>query len=149
DCLPAAGGTLPSNEMQTFLPVAAGQFTITRLWVVDAFGQVLPLIDPQDPPQAVVTQSFATQIQAPGNPSLGQLPPRVIQPTRLEFDLLDADDARRIVAQDPGANPICGWLLPNHLDLGVSVYDQAGTAIGEVVVAGAAPNQYLQWRPAP
>jgi hypothetical protein len=148
--LQATAGTIPYSAASQFYPVPAGQFSVTRLWVIDAFGQILPVID-NPPPPTVVSTYYAPPIQASAQSAttLGQLPPRVIQPTRVEFDLLDAGDSSRIVAQDPAANPVCGWLLPNHLDQGVSVYDQNGAAIGEVVVAGTAPSQYLLWRPTP
>jgi hypothetical protein len=147
--LQATAGTIPYAEASQFYPVPAGQFSVTRLWVIDAFGQILPVIDP-NPPPSVVSTYYAPPVQASAATAskIGQLPPRVIQPTRVEFDLIDAAGGT-IVAQDPAANPVCGWLLPNHLDQGVSVYDQNGTAVGEVVTAGAAPNQYLQWRPTP
>ena len=145
--LPKTAGTLPYlplTGVTQYFPVPAGQFSITQLWAVDAFGQTLPIVLNSTPSPVHFAQPIRVDTQA----ATGQLPPRVIQPTRVEFDLLDAADGN-IVAYDPSANPICGWLLPNHLDQGVSVYDQDGNAIGEVVTAGAAPNQYLQWRPAP
>ena len=149
--LPQTAGTIPyapATGGGQFYPAPAGQFSITKLWAVDAFGQVLRLRDADNPPPVVTSVYFAEPIQVAGQAAAGQLPPRVIQSTRVEFDLLDAAGGNT-VAYDPAANPICGWLLPNHLDQGVSVYDQDGSAIGEVVTAGAAPSQYLQWRPAP
>lgn len=145
-----ARGLIPTSS--DFYPVAGGRMEITRLWVVDAFGQALPIIDSNSAPSVVRVNYAPTIAGTPQTPqafATGLLPPRVIQPTRLEFDLIDATDQTSIVAQDPAANPICGWLLPNHLDQGVTVYDQDGCSIGEVVIAGDASNQTLLWRPSP
>jgi hypothetical protein len=150
-----AGGIRPYNDATSstaFYPVAAGQMVITKLWVVDAFGQALPVIDPQPMPTDL-TVRFAAPIRATAQTektsAVGRLPPRVIQPTRLELDLIDATDDVSIVALDPAANPICGWLLPNHLDQSLAVYDQDGQAVGEMMLVGVSSDQTLQWRPTP
>jgi hypothetical protein len=69
-----------------------------------------------------------------------QLPPRVLQPARLNFKFL------------PQVNndPIVGWILPNHLDSGLAVYDRAGTAYGELTLGVDQQNApVVNWLPAP
>ena len=39
------------------------------------------------------------------------------------------------------ADPICGWVLPNHLDAALMAYDAQGTALGEMSVGLAANDQ--------
>jgi hypothetical protein len=74
--------------------------------------------------------------QVGGSPqSLVQLPPAVLQPARLDFDFVSAlDDSIPFGPVHPDANPVCGWVLPNHLDASLMAYDAAGAALGEMAI---------------
>ncbi|MGN6276693.1 MAG: hypothetical protein ACTHNP_12305 [Solirubrobacterales bacterium] len=86
-----------------------------------------------------------------GQATLAQIPPAIPQPARLDFELLDAGDDTVVVGPlAPEANPICGWLLPNHLDASLMVYMPGGEALGEMANGiGATATPELLWRPAP
>jgi hypothetical protein len=43
----------------------------------------------------------------------------------------------------PATTPVCGWLLPNHLDNSLMVYDNTGQALGSISA------RERQWIPAP
>ena len=73
----------------------------------------------------------------------------MIQASRLNFDLVSAASDTVLSDQDPATTPICGWLLPNHIDDSVSVYDNTGLILGELALMGATGNQHAQWVPAP
>ena len=63
--------------------------------------------------------------------AVAQLPPRLLQHARLDLTLLDGIDDSKVLGLDPGVNPICGWILPNHLDNSLLLYAPAGQSLGE------------------
>jgi len=83
--------------------------------------------------------------------ALIQLPPALLQPARLDFDLISAlNDNIVSGGEHPEADPICGWVLPNHLNQSLVVYDSAGAALGEMAI-GIPANEEAQicWTGAP
>jgi len=131
------GASRPANE---FNPIRAGTMRLLHLRLVDTFGRRKEL-----PCDEVIASEHLR------GPADGQnrvtLPPRLVQPARLNFRWLAAGSG--IQAQDemnahPATNPVYGWLLPNFLDNSLMVYDQAGVALGSLA---AVPD--VQWKPAP
>ena len=131
-----------------FYPLRGGLFTFQKLQVVDAFGQTLDAARPNSPQgfQPILGQGLAPS-KTPANLKFGsvQLPPRIIQSTRLDIRFNANDGSGVSTLESPNPNGICGWLLPNHLDRGIAVYDDAGINLGELL-ALPAPNN---WRPRP
>jgi len=132
-----------------FNPIRAGHLQISNLWIVDDFGQVFNaagekgMISEVSPVRAMglVTAGTSTQVQ---------LPPRIIQDGRIQFRFVAAEgDESREAASDPAANPICGWILPNHLDRGLMIYDAGGNLNGEILVTGEGSGRRARWQPAP
>ena len=132
----------------------AGRFRFRRARVVDAFGRVLDL-DPEP-----------TASEAIGSDDVGAylLRPRINAPARLLLRFLDGrlssppeagSDGRPFrgeasVDQRPdhaSVGPIAGWLLPDHVDGALEVFDAAGEPLGQVLhdpISGA-----LLWEGAP
>jgi hypothetical protein len=83
--------------------------------------------------------------------TLIQLQPTLLQPARLDFDMVSASDDKIVFGPaNPGADPICGWILPNHLDHSLSVFDADGEALGEMALGvGAGGPATVCWRNAP
>ncbi|MFF2077468.1 discoidin domain-containing protein [Kitasatospora sp. NPDC058162] len=116
-----AGGR---NERR-FQPVRAGQFAFTDLSIVDRFGRRIDLVvsgrqyDQYPVRTASVTPNRPLYTSPPpNNPErFVQLPPRLLQDTRLAF-----------------TPRLAGWLLVNYLDQTVGVYGPAGEALGELRV---------------
>ena len=115
-----------------FLPLRAGHFRLEKLWVIDAFGQVLKL-----------EQESRDTINAPivpdglaGPDGSVRLEPRLAQPARLtiqwpparQWDAPGEIDAPLGTAEE--FNPVCGWIMPNFLDRGLMIYDARGYALG-------------------
>jgi hypothetical protein len=139
----------PKPDGARFLPVRGGLLRIEKLQVIDAFGQLLDLTDTGD------EHGFAPlpgQELRPDDPnaaeSLGhgtiQLPPRIIQNARLDVQFLPNDGSEGELPTSVLANPVNGWLLPNHLDRSIAVYDEHGAMLGEIV-----PPAQGDWRPRP
>jgi hypothetical protein len=111
-----------------FLPMRAGTLRISRARVVDGFGQYVdlaPLLAPdQGDPRVVVGETLRID-DAPGT---ALLVPRFTSAARLQLRWIDAvDDVART-----GANPVCGFVLPDHLDESLELFDAAGDPLGQV-----------------
>jgi hypothetical protein len=78
----------------------------------------------------------------PGSPYLISLPPRLVQPARINFRWLSAIEGEQEMNSHPATTPICGWILPNNLDNSLAIYDSQGKALGSI-------NQLAQWQAAP
>ncbi len=154
---PPKGSSWPQSHFQQ---TRSGQFAFTRLHVIDVFGQVCDVINPdgtgspQDSDRKPIACPDSTR---PGQTVLAKAPyrfvelrPRLVQSARLRFDHVSALDDDHVLALDIGGNPVCGWLLPNHLDQGLSAYAPTGEALGEMRVVYGSNNQpEVWWDPAP
>lgn len=122
---------MPLND---FNPIRSGALKVTRLRLVDTFGQVLDL-------DCSRVNTTARQT-IPSNPYLLALPPRIVQPSRLNFRWLSAALGEQESNDHPAATPICGWALANNLDGSLMIYDDSGKALGLI-------NEFARWEPAP
>jgi hypothetical protein len=146
-----------------FFPVRGGSFRFERLMIVDAFGQVLDLIGANGNsdsngnargPETFRPFRGAGLVPDPNSgitdaPRRLKQAPRVVQPSRLQLRLLDAADDAKEVFYAWDAAPVCGWLLPNHLDRSISAYDVGGNPLGELLVLATEQGQTVGWLPAP
>ncbi len=147
---------------QYFFPVRAGWIRFTRLEVLDCFGQCVNLLAGNGNTSGIagdphyflpITAPELTPDSGTTLAKLGQagnwvkLAPRILQTARLDLTLLPA-----AASAAPGSNPVHGWLVPNHLDQSVAVYDATGVLLGEIVslldtTTGTATT--AAWQPAP
>lgn len=81
-----------------------------------------------------ITQAFGHKVLPDVAESLVQLSPALLQPARLAFDFVSATDDNVIRGLAPEVDPICGWVLPNHLDASLMAYNATGIALGELSV---------------
>ena len=154
---PGSGDTPrdPTVPPSTFEGMRGGQLYINRLTVVDAFGQTLEIVfapTSSSPYPRTATNAVFHPLLADGvEPTVPistqeplrfvQLPPRLLQEARLNFDFL---------SQTTDDNPIVGWVLPNHLDSGLAVYDPDGISYGEMTLGVDQHNQpIVDWLPSP
>jgi hypothetical protein len=144
----------PTVPPSTFEGMRGGQLYLNRLTVVDAFGQTLEIvlapIPPDQFPRTSTNTVFRPLLSDGMKPTITistqeplrfvQLPPRLLQQARLNFDF---------VSQSTG-NPIAGWVLPNHLDSGLAVYDPNGISYGELTLGVDQNNKpVVAWLPSP
>lgn len=139
--LSSPGRRIPPS---TFEAMRGGQFFFSRLTIVDVFGQTLEIVTDQNASQTSVIVGDGLQVTHPIEPlnvaGLVQLPPRLLQPARLNFQFTPATNG----------NPILGWVLPNHLDGGLAVYGADGTLYGELSPAIDSNSQpFVFWWAAP
>ncbi|MFZ1084368.1 MAG: hypothetical protein WAN35_05340 [Terracidiphilus sp.] len=84
---------------------------------------------------ASITESVGSKV-LPNTPDpFIQLPPALLQPAQLNFDLVSAtNDNLNFGPANPIANPIAGWVLPNHLDNSLMAYSALGNLLGEMSI---------------
>lgn len=111
----------------------AGTATVKRLRVVDAFGRFVDLT----PPYSVSDEVEVPDEAGVDSPDTLLLPPRLLPPTRLWFRFVDATDDTRdaLIDQESKAlvrNPVAAWLLPDHVDGALEVFDETGEPLGQL-----------------
>lgn len=127
--------TVPRVADGPFLPIRAGRLEITRLSIVDAFGQTLKL--PLDKINASAADDWPTRMLrrasscvfgstvAALDAKFIELRPGFARPMRLRFEWENASG-------DPEKNggPVCGWVLPNYLEKSLAIYSAPGKPLG-------------------
>lgn len=140
----ARRGRMRVPPPSTFEGLRGGQLSFARLAIVDVFGQTLEIVTGQTASQTGILTGDGLQVTRPiaslDAAGLAQLPPRLLQPARLNFQFVPGADG----------NPILGWVLPNHVDGSLAVYGADGTLYGALAPAvNAAGATYVFWWPAP
>lgn len=129
------------QPLSDFNPIRAGALRVLRLRIVGNFGTTLDI--------DVGKLGTTTELTVPGHPGWVAMPPRIAQPARLTINWLDADTGSQENGL-PDTSPICGWLVPDNLDLSLAVYAADGSPIGNLrALADPQRPQYAQWRPPP
>ena len=113
----------------------SGFLRVNRLRLVDGFGQFVDLLQSQQVFQSSQIIKSDPMI-VDGHDDLALLPPRFTSPAKLKFQFVDAKDSGKRAVTDPqGGNtisPVCGYLMPNHLDGALEFFDVDGTNLGFV-----------------
>lgn len=146
--------TSASSVAPFFFPLRAGFIAFEKLRIIDSFGRILNLMRANGNPMG--TEAGFQPIRGRGMvPSqdrkrMVELPPRVVQNSRLSFRYVSAQDDFYESGLQANSSPVCGWLLPNHLDNSISVYDAAGNLLGELaLLLRSAGEGTVSWWPAP
>ena len=128
-----------------FVPLRAGFIRILRLRLVDGYGQFLDLAGSSDTTFITSSSLFESEpLQTPGRSELLALPPRYTSPSRLWFRYMAADGSES--EADADVSPVCGFLMPNHLDGDLEFFDAAGANLGFV---RPDPQAGVIWEDAP
>jgi hypothetical protein len=111
-------------------PLRAGEMKLSRVRIIDAFGQF------QDLDLSKVT--VAQTMKAASGASVGEvsLHPRITQPSRLMFRWISASDDAVESNSHPVTTPIFGWVMFNHLDDTLMIYDGGGSPVGSFNMRG-------------
>jgi hypothetical protein len=144
----------PATDLPT--PLFGGTLTVERLRAVDAFGRLLDL-----PTDALVT---TTTLEVPGRVSTVRLRPRIQHSARWLLRMVDPGYA---LVDDPAlapeayvdqlraalaVTPVSGFLLPDHIDEALEVFDRDGNPLGQVMhdsVTDAVTWEVAPGRPLP
>ncbi|MFI5706620.1 hypothetical protein [Kribbella sp. NPDC051620] len=147
-----ADGVVPAD----FWPVRSGFLKVKRLRLVDCFGQVLDLAgssatEPAKPELIMRTEPLTVA----DRPDLVELAPRFTAPSRLWFRFVSATDD--VVEANDATSPVCGFVLPNHLDGDLQFHAADGVGLGAVrfdggrldVEAGTGVGAGIVWEDSP
>ncbi|HKR13829.1 MAG TPA: hypothetical protein VJT15_17320 [Pyrinomonadaceae bacterium] len=124
-----------------FSTLRTGVFKIDELWLVDDFGQWADLLGGTPAGNTSAGQVFHPRMRWHDDQEYVAMPPRVIQPARLNF---------RFTATDADSNdplgPICGWIFYNPLDHALVVCEKSGRLAGELVITRDRNGWRVKWR---
>ena len=127
DAKPEAGAPTPVP----FVALRAGFLRIRRLRLVDCFGQVLDLAGSSVQTPADMTQIVRSEpMTVATRPDLIEMAPRFTSPTRLMLRFVDGTNDS--VDANDDVSPLCGFLLPDHLDAELQVHAADGDGLGAV-----------------
>jgi hypothetical protein len=144
---PLEGAPSMADDPARFCPIRAGHMQLRRLWVVDAFGQALKVVDTAPHVSTTLTAAESLTGVQPTRPSWISLPPRIMQPARLLFRCISAANAQQETTSDPATSPICGWIVPNHFDKSLLVFDAQGRLQGQLQVIADQTRPVWSGRP--
>lgn len=133
------------NEPPTFSysMVRAGALRIDELWLIDDFGQSADLLGLTSARSKSMGQIFHPRMRWHNDQAVVAMPPRVLQPSRLNFRFTAADNIAD--ESDPALRPICGWIFFNPLDQTLVVCDRSGNLAGELVITKDQGNFKITW----
>ena len=129
----------PLTDKQ-FLPVRVGHPKLEKLWIIDAFGQLLKLEDLKTEEKqregTLFKPLLPRRLRSPDGSV--RLEPRLAQSARFTItwplagrrDTADETDSPHQAEEE--CNPVCGWIVPNFLDEGLMIYDAKGDALGSL-----------------
>ncbi|MBB3033550.1 hypothetical protein [Alteriqipengyuania lutimaris] len=137
----------PTSDFQQ---MRSGQFCFERLAVVDLFGQSIEVVNSTNYEKFAPVRSPdltpPVPIMALGPQRFIQLSPRILQPAQIQLNFLSATDDSKIVIQNSGTNPVCAWILPNHIDRALSCYGPDGNFVGELrEIVDANGDRKVSW----
>jgi hypothetical protein len=111
-------------------PIRSGLINISDLYIVDIFGRNIEIKSP----------NMIYRAENMKEPQLSDtdvyLSPRVTQPARFLFRWLSANHDKVEMNSHPATTPVCGWVLCNHLDSSLWIYDNKGNAYGSLILNG-------------
>lgn len=147
DALRSVVGTAPGTGPAlnaSYNPIRAGYMKL-QLELVDAFG----LKRKTQFDELACTTAMAARHAGELLPSVVHLKPRIAQPARLIFRWMAADSTEYDEANaHPAASPVCGWVVPNHLDGSLFLYNSQGTALGSLFLQRGHATA-IGWQSAP
>lgn len=110
---------------------------------MDVFGQMMSLTTATRTTPGVLTMTASSDLSPvtgdTANAGRAYLPPRVLAPGRVDSRWLSAAFDTSVPGftadfaesnDHPATSPVCGWIVPNHLDLSLAFYDADGSPIG-------------------
>jgi hypothetical protein len=110
-----------------FFAMRGGFLRVLRLRLVDGFGQYVNLCG-SDATHAAEGILVSGPLGVAGEPQVAAMPPRFTAATRATLRYMSAlSDAAEATAT---TSPVCGFVMPNHLDGSLEFFDASGAGAG-------------------
>ncbi|WP_334020690.1 hypothetical protein [Alteromonas sp. S015] len=139
----------PVSGVPPFLPIRSGHLALSKLWVLDSWGQTFKAEANNGYIVPIRSESMVT----PGgdtNRIYAQLPPRLTQPARIEFNLIDATSEPPTPSNSSDdTTPVCGFIAADFLSGGLLVFDSEGFAQGVILPIIKDVGTGVRWEAAP
>jgi hypothetical protein len=110
-----------------FHPIRSGEMNLSRLRLVDNFGQITEIRTGDITAAEHMNSSNGAQVA---------LAPRITQAARLNFRWLDAESGNQEWLQHPETSPICGWVVLNNLERRLMLHATSGAPLGSIDQTG-------------
>jgi hypothetical protein len=132
--------TTPIPEFE-FSPIRMGGVNITKLALIDSFGKRHSLAKALEkkvtvPETLQLTHRKSIRFNKKEISTQAFLYPRFVQPGILRTNWLPASQTNNkeqlLINPNTKENPVCGWVVPNHLAKSLSIYSTHGTHLGDV-----------------
>src|ERR1051325_5116129 len=130
---PAAPPATSQTSKLSFSTIRAGALRIDELWLIDDFGQSVDLFSLPAIHSRASDQVFHPRIRWFNQPVIA-MPPRILQPVRLNFRFTATALGPDEKDCDPSLRPICGWIFYNPLDRALVLCDRTGQLMGHLLM---------------
>ncbi|MCB0706858.1 MAG: hypothetical protein KDC34_16195 [Saprospiraceae bacterium] len=127
---------LPSN---LFLPLREGPMQIRKVRLVDRWGcgHVLEFGQNASKNRVIISEALRVPEQVtPRKNNMAYLPPRLVQPARINFRWFSASQTATEAGTHAGNSPICGYVVPNFLDSTIHVFNAKGDGLLVIARSG-------------
>ena len=134
---------LSSSTTEGDLPlIRSGALRIDELWLVDDFGQFADLLGRTPAGSSSTGQVFHPRMRWHDDPTVFAMPPRILQPTRLNFRFESNSESAN---SEPALSSICGWIFYNPLDQALVLCDRKGELMGHLVIVRDQRGLRINW----
>jgi hypothetical protein len=125
--------------------IRAGALRIDELWLIDDFGQSADLFSLSTTHSRISDQVFHPRMRWFTHESVMAMPPRILQPVRLNFRFAATALTPDEKDCDPALRPICGWIFYNPLDHALVLCDRTGQLMGHLVMVKDQRGTRINW----
>ena len=141
---PAPAPLTPATALP-FSLLRAGALRIDELWLVDDFGQFADLLGLTAARSKSSGQVFHPRMRWHDDPQVFAMPPRVLQPVRLNFRFNPVSEGTTEANNEPALSSICGWIFYNSLDRALVLCNRKGELLGHLVIVKDNDGLRIKW----
>ena len=130
--------------------IHCGLLRLNRMIIIDAFGNTIQFDSQNKTPQV------AMSLESSDDSEFAILRPRSIEPMRVLLTLVEGDgEGENPERAGYTISPVSGFILPDHIEWAMEIFDHQGKASGQLRVAerdirlGGFQTGRLLWDPAP
>lgn len=135
---------LPIGSETTY-PIRGGFLVPKTIRITDDFGlAIYPIDESQGTPKQIL-KSDALNHEVLKENNIVQLPPRIVQPSRLTLNWI-GNNTHKPIAIAADDHPIIGWVMTDYLDKSVELFSPKGDNIGELIVFKREQGE-VRWLP--